>query len=203
MAGHPPISQIPETLRQEFLDDLNYLNLSEIKTFCRRCSIPYTIVIETTNGRIRTHDEDRKGVILDRIRSFLQTGVVPEETCFRSGVICFDPLPEPLGENDRLFYGQYDKNSPSMDSLLKRLTGGKFRNGAIASILAREFWARGEAPTFKAYADAWLKALEGHTAPNPEWAFLSDRARRTPLRDWKTGRARKAARVIARLDRIA
>jgi hypothetical protein len=107
-----PISKLPKAGRQELLDDLNYLNLAEIKSFCRQHSIPYTIAIETEGGRRRrTKEDDRKGVMLDRIRHFLQTGVILEETCFPSAAVCFDPLPENLTENDRLFTGNTTRHT--------------------------------------------------------------------------------------------
>ncbi len=188
---------------RSLLDDLNYLNTAEIKSFCKRHSIPWTIVIETPDGRRRkTRDDDRKGVILDRIRQFLLTGTVPPETCFPSAVVCRDPLPAQLRSDDRLYYGQYDKANPAMTALLKDLTAGRFRNGAIARILARDFWSRGHAPTFREFASAWIEASSAHTKPNPEWAFLSDRAAQGAVADWKKLRARRAARVLKLLAEI-
>ena len=90
-----------------------------------------------------------------------------------------------------------------MIALMKELTDGQFRDGAIARILAREFWTRGKAPTFKEFAAAWLQAVQEHTAPNPEWAFLSDRTRGTAAKDWKKLRAKKAASVLRGLNQIA
>src|SRR5580693_8156110 len=106
------ISKLPKGEQQELLDDLNYLNLSEIKSFCKRHSIPYRIAIETEDGaRKTTKDEDRKGVILHRIRHFLETGVILEETVFQAAVVCFEPLPDMITADSRLFYGQYDKTN--------------------------------------------------------------------------------------------
>ena len=198
-----PISKLPGDKRREFLDDLNYLNTGEIKSFCKQHSIPYTIAIETNDGRRRrTQDDDRKGVMLDRIRHFLQTGEVLEETCFRATVVCFDPPPERLTANHRLLYGQYSKTNRAMIALLKDLTGGRFEDGAIARILARDFWTRGQAPTFREFASAWLQALKEYTRPNPEWAFLSDRASKGAVPDWKKLRANKASNVMKVLNQI-
>jgi len=62
--------------------------------------------METTDGRSRrTQDDDRKGVILNRVRHFLQTGVVLEETRFPSAAVGFEPLPRKLTATDRLFDG--------------------------------------------------------------------------------------------------
>ena len=198
-----PISKLPEDEQQELLDDLNYLNTAEVKLFCKQHSIPYTIAIETNSGCTRkTNEDDRKGVILKPIRHFLKTGVVLRETCFRATVVCFEAPPVELAPNDRVFYGQYDKTNHTMITLLKSLTKGKFWDGAIARILAREFWSRGKAPTFKEYASAWEQAAREHRRPNAEWAFLSDRARGTAGPDWKKLRARKAAKVMKTLKQI-
>ncbi|MGC2400922.1 MAG: hypothetical protein WA510_14110 [Acidobacteriaceae bacterium] len=201
MKSHP--AKLPRKEQQQLLNDLNYLNMAEIKSFCKRYAIPFRIAVETENGsRILTKEDDRKGIILDRIRHFLRTGSVPEATCFPAAVVCFGPLPENLREGDRLFYGQYDKTNQSMRDLLQGLTDGKFRHGAIARILAREFWSGGEAPTFAKYAAAWLEASRQHTKPNPEWAFLSDRASAGNIKNWKKLRAEKAAHVLATMHRL-
>ncbi len=199
----PPISNLAQPQRQNLLDDLNYLNMAEIKSFCRQHSIPYSISVETRDGHSRkTGDDDRKGLILNRIRHFLQTGEVLEETRFPASVVCFDPLPENLAADHRLFYGQYDKTNRSLIALLKDLTDGKFKNGAVARILARDFWAQGRAPTFREYASAWVRAATDHTRPNAEWAFLSDRANKTAPKNWKQLRADKASKVIETLNQI-
>jgi hypothetical protein len=198
------IAKLPKEERQQLLDDLNYLNMAEIKSFCQRLSIPYKITIETEDGSTRTtSEEDRKGVVLSRIRTFLEKGVIPEETHFNASIACFDPPPAEFTPDDRVFYGRYDKSNRQMIVLMKELTDGQFRDGALARILAREFWTQGNAPTFKEFAAAWLQAVQEHTAPNPEWAFLSDRTRGTTAKDWKKLRAKKAASVLKRLNQIA
>lgn len=198
-----PISKLPEDEQQKLLDDLNYLNTAEVKLFCKQHSIPYTIAIETDSGCTRkTNEDDRKGVILKRIRHFLKTGVVLRQTCFRATVVRFEAPPIELAPNDRVFYGQYNKTNHTMITLLRSLTKGKFWDGAIARILAREFWSRGKAPTFKEYASAWEQAAREHSRPNAEWAFLSDRARGTAGPNWKKLRAKKAAKVMKTLKQI-
>ena len=89
-----------------------------------------------------------------------------------------------------------------MIALLKSLTEGQFENGAIARILARDFWSRGKAPTFREYASAWSDASREHLRPNPEWAFLSDRANNVAVPDWKNLRRQKASRVMKMLNQI-
>lgn len=198
------IAKLPKEERKELLDDLNYLNMAEIRSFCQRHSIPYRITIETEDGSTRnTSEEDRKGIVLNRIRTFLKKGVIPEETRFKATIVCFEPQTAEFTPDDRLFYGRYDKSDRQMLALLKELTDGQFRDGAIARILAREFWTQGKAPTFKEFAVAWRQAVQEHTVPNPEWAFLSDRTRGTTEKDWKKLRTKKAASVLRQLNRIA
>ena len=140
--------------------------------------------------------------MLGRVRHFLTTGAVPPETCFPAAVVCFDPSRQLLAADDQLHYGQYDKGNRTLMSILRDLTDGKFRNGAIARILAREFWSRGEAPTLEAFAAAWVRAAREHTRPNPEWAFLSDRANQSADKNWKMLRNQKAKKVLEILDKI-
>ena len=198
-----PISRIPKGEREQLLNDLNYLNTAEIKAFCKRHCIPYTIRMHTKEGRRKTQEDDRKGVMLERVRHFLKTGVAMPETCFPASVLCFDPLPEEISAEHRLHYGQHRKGNRRLTALLKDLTGGHYRDGAVARILMREFWSCGKAPTFREFAHAWLEARREHTRPNPEWAFLSDRLRGTAGAEWKKMRAQKAAQVLKTLSRIS
>jgi hypothetical protein len=191
----------------DLLGDLNYLNLKEIQRFCDEHSIPYMIWVETESGeKKRTRESDRKSMVLDRIRHYLKTGRVPKETCFSTSVVRLDGPPEVLEAGDRLYYGWYDKTNRAMIGLLRSLTHGEFRDGAIARILAREFWTRGKAPTFKEFAREWSKAnrkgLGLHLGLHPEAAWLTDRARKTTGKDWKAKRARKAEKVLSLLATV-
>ena len=197
-------AKLNETTWRRILEDLNYLNMSEIKRFCDKHSIPYRIWIQASDGELqKTPDLDRKGIILDRMRQYLSTGNVPHATVFPMNVVNFDKPPLAIKPGDKLYYGQYDKTNRGMINLLTRLTNGRFTNGAIARILAREFWSKGKAPTYKEFAAAWVAATDNHTRPNPEWAFLSDLARKNDVSRWKEQRTKKAKdvlRIVNRLD---
>ena len=198
------LGSLNETTRRQFLDDLNYLNMNEIKTFCDKHSIPYKIWIREKDGKLRrTPDQDRKGVVLERIRYYFSTGRVARATVFSMSVVNFEQPPSKVKPSDKLYYGQYDKNNRGMIDLLKRLTNGRFKNGAIARIVAREFWSKGKAPTYREFAMTWLEATDNHKRPNPEWAFLSDLAEKNDVSGWKRMRIEKARgviRILAQLD---
>ncbi len=184
--------------------DLFYLNTGELKAFCDRHSIPYVILIETKDGKIKkSRDKDRQKIIIDRVAHYLKTGKIKPVTLFKKEVVNLEGLPETITAGDRLFYGCYEKKNPKMISLLKDLTNGEFRNGAIARILCREFWTNGEAPTFKEYADAWLKARDEYSlTQHPEAAYLTDRSKGKAGSNWKEVRKGKAAKVLKIIDRF-
>jgi hypothetical protein len=56
-------------------------------------------------GRRKTRDEDRNGVMLRRVRHFLQTGAVLRQTCIPP-VVRFGAVPRKLTAGDRLSYGR-------------------------------------------------------------------------------------------------
>ncbi len=197
------ISSLTRSGQQQLVKDLNYLNISEIRSFCKKHSIPFSISVQLKNADIKkTAENDRKGIILQRIRHYLKTGKISKATLFPSSVVCFEELPKTLKSTDKLFYGQYQKKNPAMIRLLQKLTNGKFKEGAIARIIAREFWSTGKAPTFKEFAERWLKASRTHTKPNPEWAFLSDKAKRKEILNWKELRNKKAENVLKILNSL-
>jgi hypothetical protein len=59
--------------------------------------------------------------------------------------------------------------------LLRDLTAGRFRDGAVARVIAMDFWTRGKAPTFEEFARSWTKAkAQQHRLLTPEYAYLTD-----------------------------
>lgn len=197
------ISHLSRSRQCELLDDLNYLNIQEFRSFCHAHSIPYKILIETESGkRKQSRDTDRKSIVLERIRHYLKTGKVPDPTCFSARIVRLDGMPAKLKPTDRLYYGWYDKKHRGMLELLRNLTNGQFRSGAIARILCREFWTAGKAPTFAQYAKAWLKENEKGLGFHPEAAWLTDRARGEAGKDWRAKRQRKATKVLKTLSTL-
>jgi hypothetical protein len=191
--------------QRELLNDLNYLNLQEIQSFCGRHSIPFRILVETTGGRTKaTKDTDRKPVILHRIRHYLATGELLDATCLPARIVREEGPPTELRPTDRLYYRWYNKTYASVMGLLKNLTGGRFQDGALARVLIMEFWTEGQAPTFVEFADAWVSAKkESRQLLSADYAFLSDLRRGRAGPDWKSMRKLKADRVLATLEEIA
>jgi hypothetical protein len=176
---------------------LNYLNLREIRSFCDRHAIPYRIIAGTT----RTQDTDRKPVILRRVRHFLMTGEVLDATRLSEAIVRRGAPPAVLRPTDRLYYRWYNKTYDTVIQLLADLTGGRFRNGALARVLIMEYWTSGQAPTFREFAKAWVSATdERRNLLSDEYAFLSDLQRGQAGPDWKLKRQQRASRFLSTID---
>lgn len=87
--------------------------------------------------------------------------------------------------------------------LLRDLTDGRFKDGAVARVLAMEFWSRGEAPTFEEFARSWTKAKAEEHRLTPEYAYLTDLKHCGAASDWKAVRTAKAKSALKTLARIA
>ena len=96
------LSQLTKAEQARLLEELNYMNLDEIRGFCFPRGIPYKVVVEYSNGKIRaTKDTDRKPIILARVRRYLTTGEVGEASCIPVGIVREDKPPGRLGPRDR------------------------------------------------------------------------------------------------------
>ena len=199
------LSQLTKSEQVRLLEELNYMNLEEIRGFCAERGIPYKIVAESSNGKVTaTKDTDRKPIVLARVRRYLATGKVGPPTRIPAEIVREENPPARLGPRDRLYYRWYAKEHEGVMRLLRDLTAGRFRDGAVARVLAMEFWTRGEAPTFDEFAGSWTKAkTEEQMLLSPEYAYLTDLKHRRANGDWKTVRTAKANSALKTLARIA
>src|SRR4051812_45263456 len=93
-----------------FLEELNYLNLAEIRGFCSERGIPYRIVIANPDGTVRaTKDTDRKPLVLARVRRYLTTGESGPPTRIPLEITREAKPPGRLLPHDRLYYRWYAK----------------------------------------------------------------------------------------------
>jgi hypothetical protein len=198
------LGKLTASQRTELLESIYYLNMQELREFCGAHQIPYVIYFEGDDGRIRkSRDADRKGIVIDRVLHFLNTGTIKPRTVFAKSVVRLYPMNTAPVQSDRIFYSQYKDSDPNFLTLMKQLTSGAFEAGAISQEVLRACWTRGDAPTYREFATLWLKAREDHIKPNPEWAFLTDRAKGIAGADWKQLRIRKASAATTLLKEIA
>ena len=142
--------------------------------------------------------------MLARVRRYLTTGEVGQASCIRAEIVREEKPPARLGSRDRLYYRWYAKEHEGVMRLLRDLTAGRFRDGAIARVVAMAFWTRGQAPTFEEFARSWMKAKsEEHRLLTPEYAYLTDLKHRHVDDNWKALRTAKANSALTTLAKIA
>ena len=190
--------------QSELFEEMNYMNLEEIRGFCSERSIPYRIVIAYPDGKARaTTDTDRKPIVLARVRRYLTTGEAGSPTRIPSDIVRWENPPARLGPGDRLYYRWYAKEHVRVLRQLRDLTDGRFKDGAVARVVAMEFWTSGEAPTLEEFARAWTTAkADEHRLLTPDYAYLTDLRRGRADGDWKAVREAKAASALKTLARI-
>ena len=199
------LSQLTKVKQAQLLEELNYMNLAEIRGFCSAHAIPFRIVAEYPNGKVKiTKDIDRKPIVLARVRRYLATGDVGRPTRITAGIVRDENPPARPGPRDRLYYRWYAKEHDGVIRLLSNLTAGRFRDGAVARVVAMDFWTRGEAPTLEEFARAWTQAkAHEHQLLTPEYAYLTDLKHQRADGDWKALRKAKAKSALKTLARIA
>src|SRR6266576_2104911 len=199
------LSQLAKSEQAELLGELNYMNLEEIRGFCSERGIPDRIVAEYPNGKVKaTKDTDRKPIVLARVRRYLTTGQAGQPTRISAQIVREESPPARPGPRDRLYYRWYAKECEGVMRLLRDLTAGRFKDGAVARVLAMEFWTRGEAPTFAEFARSWTKAKAGeYRLLTPEYAYLTDLRHHRADGGWKAVRKAKAKSALKTLARVA
>jgi hypothetical protein len=199
------LSQLTKGEQARLLEELNYMNLEEVHGFCSRHGIPFKVLAERTDGKARnTKDTDRKPIVLARVRHYLRTGDVGQPTRIPMAIVREEGPPARPGPEDRLYYRWYAREHKGVIQLLRKLTEGRFQNGAVVRVLAMQFWTRGEAPTFEEFARSWTKAqAHEHRLLTPEYAYLTDLKHQRAGGDWKALRQARAKSALKTLARIA
>src|SRR3954452_13052708 len=117
------LSRLTASERARLFEELNYMNLEEIRGFCSKHGIPYRIMAESADGKVKaTKDTDRKAIVLARVRRYLKTGQVGQPTCIRATIVREEKPPARPGAGDRLYYRWYAKEHEGVLRLLRRLT---------------------------------------------------------------------------------
>ncbi|MBL7663496.1 MAG: hypothetical protein JNM93_00070 [Bacteriovoracaceae bacterium] len=193
------LSKLPPARKKKFLKDLSYLNTKEYLSLCKKYEIPFDIYYISESGALKkTKLRDRKAIVLKRLRTYLMQGKIAKPTVFNQDVVNLKLKILHPTKKHHLHFGQYDKKNSEMNKLLKSLTKGHFKDGALAREILCEFWSRGYAPTFSEFAKVWLTAYEAEKKnPHPEWAYLYDKKQKVSLKQWKKKRQQIAKNVLS------
>src|SRR3954464_2324808 len=138
------LSQLTKDEQARLLEELNYMNLEEIRRFCSARGIPYKILAEYPNGKVKaTKDTDRKPIVLARVRRYLTTGEVGPPTLIPAEIVRDENPPARLGPRDCLYYRWYAEEHQGVMRLLRRLPAGRFEDGAVAGPVVMGLWGAG------------------------------------------------------------
>src|SRR3954463_649708 len=104
------LSQLTSSERARLLKEMNYMNLEEIRGFCSERGIPYRIMTESADGKVKaTKDTDRKPIVVARVRRYLTTGRAGQPTRIPARIVRDDRPPARPAPCDRLYYRWYAK----------------------------------------------------------------------------------------------
>ena len=133
-------------------------------------------------------------MVVARVRSYLETAHVPRPTVLGRAVA------RPCAA-DRIYFGCYRKTDRGLMPRLSELSGGSFRDGALARVLLMELWSEGVAPSPSEFVQLWCRE-RGRDLLSQEYAYLTDRRRGAASAERKPERARRARWVLERLQRV-
>src|SRR5437016_3863189 len=95
------LSRLTARERARLLEELNYMNLEEIRGFCSTHGIPYRIMAESVDGTVKsTKDTDRKPIVLARVRRYLTTGQIGQPTRIPAQIVREERPPARPGPRD-------------------------------------------------------------------------------------------------------
>ncbi len=123
---------------KEILEDMNYMNLAEIRSLSDVLGIPYKILYKKGNRFCKTSTFDRKDVLLERIRSYATTGKLPDPTVLAEKIVDLGPIPAKPKETDLIKFGQFKHGHKGIEGLLEKISDGAFKDGAIARDVLRD-----------------------------------------------------------------
>ena len=167
----------------KILDFLNFLNMKELKTICDKFNISYNIYIENKGNIKKTSEVDHKETIINNISFYLKTDKLPDKTLYQNKIINYEPLTI-VNKDDKIYYGQYKTTNKKILELLKTLTNGKFKFGAISQKIIRKYWKDNKLITYNNFAKLWLKEYEKGDIKYPELAYNQFMKKHGSTEDW-------------------
>ncbi len=176
---------------------LNFLHVGELRDLCAKLQIIDTGV---------------KGVLVNRIVYFVETGEVvkepklPKISCAQRG------RAYPLSAHTLILKGAY-KNDLQTRLFFKQLIGDYFHFTAFGIDWLNDRWLAGNPPTYQEFAGMWrveyARRKQFGTTPKEEWAYITyvqkfiqeypDAQREVIMDAWKNERAKQVALVHALL----
>ena len=168
-------------------EDFNYLNMSEIKDLAKEFKIPVYIHYEDDKGSTRkTAEIESKIYLLNRLYLYFREKKIAPKLIYKKRVTQMNSKKKNFFPEDFVLYGEFKSTNAPLKKELERLTGDKFRFGALAFIEAHKLWRKGVLCTLKDFAEIWLIAREKQAGrPRDEWAYMKDVSEGFKRSEWK------------------
>ena len=112
-------------------------------------------------------------------------------------VVSFWPFKQLYSSKDPLLYKDFKSTNKSLIACLKKITNNQFFFGALAFIEAHKVWRVGKIISLGEYAQLFLDAVQNHTKPLDERAFIRSMQDGMSRKEWKQYRQKKVDQVIA------
>jgi hypothetical protein len=173
--------------------NIYFLNMKELRGLCEQYNIPYEIYMEKGTEQVKTGAYDRKNILIERILNKMN-GKDSRKTLYRSNVVELNPKTT-FKKTDLMKYGEYKNGNSNILKLLKKLTNGKFKFGALSCELIDKYWRNGKAPTFNTFAKKYLSKLNDDE--HPEWRYIQFIREGGTIKEWNKKRNIVAKKVIA------
>ena len=170
--------------KDEIVKYLVFLNMKQLKNICDNYGIYYNIFIEKDKIQsLKTSEIDHKETIINNISYYLKKKKVPPKTLYTKKIINFDKI-DKISKDDFIYYGQYKTTNKNILNLLKELTDGKFKFGAISQKIIRKVWKNNKLITYENFAKLWDKENKKGEINYPELAYNQFMKKHGSIEEW-------------------
>jgi hypothetical protein len=194
------MNTISDQVLKELFDALHYMNMQELRAFCKAHHIPST---------------ENKALLIEKIMHFVKTGTILPVIEFPANAFAKKGTVYPLEPNTKILHGSF-KNDLKTRNFFKKLVGDHFHFTAFGIDWIEERWFAGNPPTYQEFADMWQREYERRkkikAQPKKEWALLNfmqryqeefpNATKQEVMREWKTEREKQAKHAQQLLKKL-
>ena len=173
-------------------ENIYVLSMHELKKICSKLGVDYNIYIETNDGIKKIYEHLHKEFIIDKIIKVL-SGKKDKKIIYSIDMQKYAPT-DNIKSTDHIYYGQYNTTDKNIKKLLKTLTNGKFKYGAISQKIIKRHWAKNISLTYKEFAKKWLLEYSKGSVNYDELAYNQFMKTNGNVEEW----FKKKERIVAK-----
>lgn len=158
------------------MDDLYYLNISELKQLCNYLKIPYYFYKKNDNGDLikLSYHLVKKDIVKKLIKLINNKNdkSIYEPIIIKNKLFANKPILTNVKKNDFIYIDQYKNGNKYIYNLLKKLTDNKFKIGSLSCFLIRKIFKNNILITYQNFAQMYLKHIDKNIE-HPEWMYIN------------------------------